>query len=220
MSATPAPADRRPIFARDWRVSHALAGWLARRGVTANAVSLAGMVSGVLAGACLAATSKLDGAAQTAAWLAGAVLIQLRLLANMLDGMVAVATGTASPVGELYNEVPDRVSDAATLAGLGYAAGGQPELGLAAALVAVFVAYARAVGKAAGGGQQWVGPMAKQQRMFLATACALYCGFAPAEWQPAVGLPAVVLAVIVAGGVVTAARRLLRTAAELRERGQ
>ena len=28
MPATPAPTDRRPIFARDWRVSHALAGWL------------------------------------------------------------------------------------------------------------------------------------------------------------------------------------------------
>jgi phosphatidylglycerophosphate synthase len=39
----------------------------------------------------------------------------------MLDGMVALASCRDSKVGELYNEVPDRVSDAAVFIGVGYA---------------------------------------------------------------------------------------------------
>ena len=42
-------------------------------------------------------------------FLVAAVCVQLRLLANLLDGMVAVGSGQASRIGELYNEVPDRV---------------------------------------------------------------------------------------------------------------
>ena len=60
-------------------------------------------------------------------------LIQLRLAANMFDGMVAIETGKASPTGAIYNEIPDRVSDAAMFLGAGYAAGGQPPLGYRAA---------------------------------------------------------------------------------------
>src|SRR4051794_29802427 len=113
--------ERRPIAARQWRASQWAAGWLARRGASPNGISVAGMVSGVGAGVALAATAWLEpgSASQRAAWLAGALLVQLRLLANMLDGMVAIECGRASPVGELYNEVPDRVSDVGTLVGLG-----------------------------------------------------------------------------------------------------
>src|SRR4051812_42207120 len=103
-------ADRRPIAVRTWPVFQALAGRLARWGVSPNAISTASLVCGVAAGAALAATASLPSPGQRIAWLAGGLLIQLRLLANMLDGMVAVEGGRASPVGELYNEVPDRVS--------------------------------------------------------------------------------------------------------------
>ena len=54
-------------------------------------------------------------------WLVAALGAQLRLTANMLDGMVALASCRDSKVGELYNEVPDRVSDAAVFIGVGYA---------------------------------------------------------------------------------------------------
>ena len=49
--------------------------------------------------------------------------VQLRLLCNLLDGMVAVEGGRSSPVGALYNEVPDRVADSLLLVALGYAVG-------------------------------------------------------------------------------------------------
>jgi phosphatidylglycerophosphate synthase len=209
-------ADRRPIAARSWRASQLAADWLVRRGVSANGVSVAGMIAGLVAGAALAGTSHLDGLPQRLAWLAGGALVALRLLANMLDGMVALGTGQASRVGELYNEVPDRVSDTAALVGLGYAAGGSVPLGYLAALTAVFTAYIRAMGKAAGAGQEFAGPFAKPQRMWCVIGCAAYCALAPAEWLPAIGLPAVVLGVVGVGSLFTALRRLRRIAGKLR----
>jgi phosphatidylglycerophosphate synthase len=144
-----------------------------------------------------------------------AALIQLRLLANMLDGMVAVQTGRASPLGELFNEVPDRVSDFAVCVGAGYAAGGLPELGFLAACVALFVAYVRAQGKAAGARQEFCGPMAKQQRMAAVTAaCAAAAGLSALDGYSGAPLAAA-LALVVAGAALTALRRLRRIAAQL-----
>jgi phosphatidylglycerophosphate synthase len=218
---TPRADDRRPIAARSWGVSQRLARLLARAGVSPNAISLAGLVCGVAAGGALAATPHLSGWGRAPAWVAAAVLIQLRLLANMLDGMVAIEGGKASPLGELYNEVPDRVSDAATLIGAGYALGGDVALGFLAACVALFTAYVRALGRAAGAPQEFCGPMAKQQRMFTVTILALYCGLAPDPWQPqdaaGRGLLAAGLALIVLLGLATALRRLGRIAAHLRK---
>jgi phosphatidylglycerophosphate synthase len=211
------PTERRPIAARRWPVWQRTSVWLARAGTSANGISVAGMVCGIAAGGAFAATALLPDWARPA-WIAGAVLIQLRLLANLLDGMVAIESGKASPIGELFNEVPDRVSDVAILVGAGYAAGGDPMLGYLAALSAMFTAYVRAVGKAAGAPQQFCGPMAKQQRMALLTAIAVCCGLLPAAWLPALaghGLPAAGLLVIIPGGLLTAGRRLARIAKHL-----
>ncbi len=216
------PTERRPIASRSWRVSQAAASWLARRGVSPNAISLAGMACGAVAGAAFAATRWLPGA-ERAAWVFAALFIQLRLLANLLDGMVAIESGRASAVGELYNEVPDRVSDAAILIGAGYSLGGDPALGYLAACAALFTAYVRAMGKAAGAPQDYGGPMAKPHRMALMTVVALACATLPAEWSvfpadaPIRGLTAAGLLVVAVGGGVTAARRLLRIAAHLRK---
>ena len=215
------PTDRRPIAARRWLIWQRAAGRLARMGVWPNGISLAGMGCGIAAGLALAATAygPPSDVVGRLAWVAGAALIQLRLLANLLDGMVAVESGRSSPVGELYNEVPDRVSDTAVLVGAGYAAGGAATLGYLAACSALFAAYVRAIGKAAGGPQEYCGPMAKQHRMALLTAVALYAGLTPTGWQPTwegYGLAAAGLMVVVVGGLLTAARRLRRTAANLR----
>jgi phosphatidylglycerophosphate synthase len=218
---TESVGDRRPIASRNWAISQASARWLAQKGASPNAISVAGMICGLLAGVSLAATS-LNGALERFFWIIGAGLIQLRLLANMFDGMVAVESGKTSRLGELYNEVPDRISDSATLIGLGYAAGGNPLLGFAAALAAIFTAYIRAVGKVAGAAQEFCGPMAKQQRMFVVTPVALWNGVTPQSCQPAwgdsqLGPATAGLIVIVLGGLVTALRRLLRIAAQLKK---
>ena len=218
-----APLDRRPIAARDLKVMQATAAWMARRGFSANGISVAGMVFGLIGGVALFYTARTPNLLSRGLWIAGAACVQLRLLANLFDGMVAIARGTASKVGELFNEVPDRVSDSAILIGLGYAPGGHVILGYAAAGAAMMTAYVRAVGKGAGTPNEFCGPMAKQQRMFLATMTCLFCAFTPAAWQRldfgccTLGVPATVLAVIVAGSLVTSVRRLLKIAAKLRE---
>ena len=216
------PDERRPITSRDTKGAKVVASWIARRGVTPNAISVIGMFAGVFAGMALAATATRSEPAWIW-WTVGAVLVQVRLLCNMFDGMVAVETNQASPVGELYNEVPDRVSDAATLIGLGYSAGSAVSLGYIAACLSVFVAYVRAMGKAAGGAQEFCGPMAKPQRMFLVTIAALYSAFAPATWplsaKTDTGMSAAgwTLVLVSIGCVITSVRRLLRSAATLRK---
>ena len=212
--------ERRPLASREHPLSKRAADWLATRSVSPNTISLAGMLAGIMAGGAFAATSL--GGWEWLSFLLAALLMQLRLLANMLDGMVAVQTKKASPLGELFNEIPDRVSDAAILIGAGYAAGGLPALGYLAACIALFVAYVRAQGKVAGAPQEFCGPMAKPQRMLVLTLVAIYCGLAPAAWQPILldhpkgGLMAFGLLVIIVGGTWTAVRRLRRIARALR----
>jgi phosphatidylglycerophosphate synthase len=218
---TEEPVDRRPIAARELGAMKAIASWMARKGFSANGISVAGMVFGLLAGVCLFLTARMPEAARLL-WIGGAVFVQLRLLANLFDGMVAIERGTASKVGELFNEVPDRVSDTAALVGLGYAAGGDVLFGYGAALAAMMTAYVRAVGKGAGAPNDFCGPMAKQQRMFLVTMVSIFCAAAPAAWQRidfgccAYGVPGAVLIVILAGSLVTVVRRLWRIGARLK----
>lgn len=218
------PSERRPIATRDYRISHRVANWLAGWGVSANAISGAGLVFGSAAGAVLAGTSHVESElVQRILWIVGAVLVQMRLGANMLDGMVATAQQTASPVGELYNEIPDRVTDSATLIGLGYAVGGIPTFGYLAAVAALFTAYIRAMGVVAGAQNEFCGPLAKPQRMFLVTVGALFCGLAPAAWQlqwsavfPDARMAGLMLVIITCGAVATALRRVVRIAATLK----
>jgi phosphatidylglycerophosphate synthase len=155
------------------------------------------------------------GAPDADSWIRAALLaaaaacIQLRLLCNLLDGMLAVEEGFRSKTGELYNELPDRLADVLILVGAGYAARTLPygiALGWAAAVLALLTAYVRALGGSLGLPQPFSGPMAKQHRMFTLTVAAL--ASVPAAW---VGRPPVLLRagliVIVAGALVTVARR-------------
>ena len=108
--------DRRPIATRNRKWAQAATASLASRNVSPNAISIAGMCACIAAGLALVLTSVEFN---RVFWLIAALGAQLRLTANMLDGMVAVVSGRASKVGELYNEVPDRVSDAAVFIGAG-----------------------------------------------------------------------------------------------------
>jgi phosphatidylglycerophosphate synthase len=211
--------DRRPIATRDSKWARAAATWLALRRVSPNAISIAGMCACLLAGLALASTSFLYSRVE---WIIAALGMQLRLTANMLDGMVALATGRASKRGELYNEVPDRVSDAVVFIGAGLARGGNITLGYVAAILAIFTAYIRAAGKIAGAPNEFCGPMAKQHRMFVMTLVCLYSAVTPRSWQTIefagleTGVMSLGLAVISAGCLWTVGRRLHRVSRALR----
>jgi hypothetical protein len=84
----------------------------------------------------------------------------------------------------------------------------------------MFTAYVRAMGKVAGANQEFCGPMAKQQRMALVTAVAIYLAVTPASLHPAwrgMGLMSAALAIIILGSLVTAWRRLCRISRTLRD---
>ena len=210
--------DRRPIATRNRKWAQTATMWLASKNVSPNSISIAGMGACIAAGLAVAVTSIEYN---RLFWLIAALGVQLRLIANMLDGMVALASGRDSKVGELYNEVPDRVSDAAVFIGAGYAWGGNVVLGYLATILAIFTAYVRAAGKIAGAPNEFCGPMAKQHRMLVITLACLYCVVVPRSWQIfhfdsfEIGVMAVALGVIVAGCLVTIVRRLQRIARAL-----
>src|SRR5213595_1405433 len=207
--------DRRPIATRNRKWAQSLTAWLASQNVSPNAISIAGMCACIVAGIALSVTSVAD---YRILWLIAALGAQLRLTANMLDGMVALASGRASKVGELYNEIPDRVSDAAVFIGAGFAWGGNIALGYIATILAIFTAYIRAAGKIAGAPNEFCGPMAKQHRMLVITLICLYSAITPRSWQmitfndSQIGLMTLGLVVIVVGCVITVIRRLSRIA--------
>jgi phosphatidylglycerophosphate synthase len=217
--ATDNAIDRRPIATRNRKWAQVSTAWLAARNVSPNAISVAGMCACIVAGIALGLTSIAD---YRILWLIAALGAQLRLTANMLDGMVAIASNRTSKTGELYNEVPDRISDAAVFIGAGFAWGGNMTLGYIATILAIFTAYVRAAGKIAGAPNEFCGPMAKQHRMLVVTLVCVYAAISPRSWQmitfnnSQIGVMTLGLLIIIAGCVITVIRRVARIANALK----
>ena len=212
---------RRPIKARDTQWAHAFAERLTRAGVHPNQISVGSVGCALLGAAALVGSGSCNGIdGRVALLLVATGGIQARLLCNLFDGLVAVEGGLRTKTGEIYNELPDRVSDLLLLAASGYACRGSGwthELGWAAGALAVATAYVRALGGQLGAAQQFCGPMAKQQRMAVLTAACVTTAAETLLGWPLRTLP-LALGIIVLGSVWTAARRTRRIAAELESR--
>ncbi|HYD01146.1 MAG TPA: CDP-alcohol phosphatidyltransferase family protein [Phycisphaerales bacterium] len=220
----PTPTDRRPLRSRSFPLFISLARALAARRVRPNAISVASTLCAVGGAVLLVLAFRVGTDLAGRVMLMGAGgLFMLRLLCNMLDGMVAVEGGLGTPAGELYNEVPDRVSDAAVLIGAGYAVNSCSALGYSAAILAVMTAYIRAVGKGAGAGSDFSGLMDKKRRMALVTLACAVLALSPRTIEPLftihgnpIGVWPVTLAVIAVGSLVTCLTRLRNIARRLR----
>ena len=195
------PEARRPLASRSTRWAGFLASGAVRAGFTADGISLLSLVFAAAGAAALLLLPK--------PWnlLACAAGVQLRLLCNLLDGMVAIEGGRKSKVGVLYNEVPDRIADSLFIVALGYAIG-MPWLGWLGALAAAVTAYIRVLGGTFGLAQDFRGPLAKQHRMAVMTAGL------PArhrrvflDWRPAASLVAAAW-IIAFGAIVTCGTRI------------
>jgi phosphatidylglycerophosphate synthase len=110
-------ANRRPLRSRQTRWASLLARLLLQTPLTPNALSLAGIGFAMAGAACLALAPQHHWL-----WLGAAAFIQLRLLANLMDGLVAVEGGRKAPTGALFNEFPDRIEDSLLLVAAGYGA--------------------------------------------------------------------------------------------------
>lgn len=212
-------SKRRPLATRERGWAKRLARALDAARFWPDAISIASLVFAVAA-AALWASGQSFGILRVLELLAAAGLIQLRLLCNMLDGMVAVEGGRQTPHGELFNDMPDRFADLAILLGAGYSltafAWGR-ELGWLAGVLAVLTAYARVLGASMGARHYFIGSMAKPQRMAVMTAACVLSVFEPLlGWRGEV--IAFALAVVVVGCITTLVRRTLRIVADVNAR--
>jgi phosphatidylglycerophosphate synthase len=202
--------NRRPLTSRSTAWAKFLANALVRAGLSPNAISVISILFAV-GGAYL-----LLYWPSSAGLVAVAACVQLRLLCNLLDGMVAIEGKRQSATGALYNEIPDRIADSLFIVALGYAVG-KPWLGWLGALAAAVTAYIRVLGGSLGLAQDFRGPQAKPHRMAILT---LGCLIGAIEfWYAGTQLALLGAAWIIAvGALVTCITRTLAIARQLRER--
>ncbi len=113
--------NRRPIKARQTNWATKCSRFLQQKGATPNGISVFSVVFALLAGLSLfCALFYTSGLLRSILLILGAIMIQGRLICNLLDGMVAVEGGMKSPVGAVYNELPDRIADTLIILGVGY----------------------------------------------------------------------------------------------------
>lgn len=106
-------------------------------------------------------------------WLAPPCLL-LRLLFNLMDGLVAREIGLADAWGEVKNEFGDRLADSAIFLGLAF--GGYADSRWAALALALIlcVSYLGILGKALGGARVYGGLFGKGDRMISLALFTLY----------------------------------------------
>jgi phosphatidylglycerophosphate synthase len=177
---------------------------LVSRGVSADAVTFAGLGSAVaIAGACVVSVQL------PLLLVAVAPLAVARLACNALDGMIATTTATARPAGLVLNEMCDRLSDCTVIVAVAVRAG-SPWAGLAALGLVLLSSAAGVTCAAAGGRRLYGGVMGKADRMLLLAAVV-----------PATALTRVDAALtgwliaVAAGAAVTLAQRSVATRREL-----
>jgi phosphatidylglycerophosphate synthase len=200
--------ERRPLQSRSSGWAQWLAARLTATRVTPNQISVLSVVWAALGGALILwSPGRL-------AFIAAAACVQLRLLCNLLDGMVAIEGGKSTAVGALFNEMPDRLSDSLFLVPLGYAAG-DPWLGWLAALLAILTAYIRVLGGALGQVQDFGGILPKQRRMAVLTIALVVEAFEFGLWGSRVSL--LLAAILIAlGSLATCVTRTIGIAERLK----
>lgn len=209
--------NRRPMGLRNNALIIAMANAMRRVGIKPNLVSIGSALISIIAGILLVFSGRLNGLVGGFLLLVVPVLVGLRGLCNLIDGMIAVEGGMRTKSGEIFNDVPDRVSDLFLFAGAGYAAMEQTwsvPMGWAAASLAIATAYVRMMGGALGAKQYFSGPMAKPMRMaVLSLGCVACCIERIAHgstWSIVAAL-----GVIATGSLLTCVRRIRQIYLEL-----
>lgn len=204
----PMDENRRPIKTRSAGWARYVTDQLVKRDLSPNQISVASIAFALVGIVALNIDNGIAGS------LLCALGIQLRLLCNLFDGMVAIEGGKKSDIGSLYNEFPDRIADSLLIIGLGYAIG-HIDLGWFATLAAALTAYVRVFGGSLGLKQTFIGPMAKQHRMAVMTAGLLLNAFEATMYGTHYAL-LIALVIIAAGAAATCVTRTLAISRQLK----
>jgi phosphatidylglycerophosphate synthase len=204
------PTARRPIADAFRATAQLPVRWCVRLGIHPNWVSYGSVVAAAAAALCF-----WQALSYPALLVPAVAFLYVRLWFNMLDGMVALASGKASRIGEIVNELPDRVSDVVIFVGVGHSGLCHPLTGYWTAIAALFVAYVGTLGQAVGARREFGGLMSKPWRMVVlhlgawTTLGLLWWGDGQIEYAGLTVLDWTQL-VIIAGCVQTVVVRLAR----------
>ena len=203
------PTSRRPIAAVFRRTAGAATRFCVRCGIHPDAISYLSILAAFAAAFCFWKSGEIR-------WLllVAPLFCYLRLWFNMLDGMVAVTAGKASPRGEILNDLPDRLSDVIIFAGVAQSGLMNPIIGYWAAIFAVLTAYVGLFGQALGAQREFSGIMSKPWRMvalhlgaWLTFFCDghLFASFTILDWTCFVAIVGCVQTIVVRLKRITAA---------------
>lgn len=147
--------------------------------ITPNQISVMSVISAAAAMLCfLLSYGSLK-------WLLAAFFIQFRLFCNMMDGLVAIEGGKKTRLGDIYNDLPDRLADLLIIVAYGHAIESivivqvntisvtSSHLAWLAGALAIGTAYLRTLFVSLGAKSDYSGPMAKQHRMALISASCI-----------------------------------------------
>ncbi|HSD91978.1 MAG TPA: CDP-alcohol phosphatidyltransferase family protein [Methyloceanibacter sp.] len=157
-----------------------IAAWLARAGVSANAVTVAALAMSVAQGAWLA----LDSASRWPLLVLPLVLF-LRMALNAVDGIMAKEHGQATPAGAVLNEISDVAADAAIYLPFAFVAGVSAPLVVVVVVAGIVAEMTGALGPMHGVPRSYAGPLGKSDRAFAfgLLAVLLALGLEPGAWS-------------------------------------
>ena len=181
------------------------AAWLARAGVTANAVTVAALLLSIAQGAWLALQ---PGAALPLLVLPATLFVRMAL--NAIDGLMAKEHGLASSGGAVLNELSDVIADAALYLPFALIPGVNAPLVVLIVVVGIIAEMAGALGPLIKAPRRYDGPFGKSDRAlaFGLLAVLLGVGVTPGLWTR------IALAVLLALSALTVCNRAHRIVAE------
>jgi CDP-diacylglycerol--glycerol-3-phosphate 3-phosphatidyltransferase len=157
-----------------------IAASLAKRGFSANEVTLGALVLSIAHGAWLAL---MPGSA----WplLVLPVTLFLRMAFNAIDGIMAKEHGLASPAGAVLNEISDVVADAALYLPFALIPGVNAPLVVVVVVAGIVAEMTGALGPMLGAARSYAGPFGKSDRAFAfgLLAVLIGAGLTPGLWS-------------------------------------
>lgn len=164
---------------------------LAKRGVTANQITMFALVGSSAIGLLLLLARDPHLFLILPAWMF------MRMALNAVDGMLAREFSQKSTLGGYLNELSDVIADAALFVPFALVAPFSWPLVGAVIVLSVVAEMAGVLGMAFGGQRRYDGPMGKSDRAFVFGALGLWLGIAGALPQWAFWImPLVVLALV------------------------
>ena len=208
--------DRRPLASRGTKWANDLAKFISKMNISPNDISILSVVFSMLA--FLFYYLSIENF-----WylILAVVCIQMRLVCNLLDGMVAIEYNKKSIYGNLFNDIPDRFADVFIIMGAGLyshykinSSGVGLNLAWINSILAILTAYIRVLGSSVGTPMFFAGIMAKPQRMAILTIATLL------TLIPNIQFPFLYIALIlmIIGQCLTVAMRIKLIANDLKQK--